>query len=474
MSDQPGADYRSRRYEMTSHEGIAHDDLASLGFDWSRAADPTMPARRPLVVYFPETTAEVAAIVQRCHERAEPFRIRSRGHSSNDLVLGGREVSILCTEHLHAIDAPDTTAETVRVQSGAVLSAVDRALAPRGFGLPVIGDHNHITAGGFASVGGVSPASHREGMFIDNIVALEYVDASGAPSRCVPADAVFARLVGGTGRFGVITALTLRIVRLDKRRQILRNRRQLTGRFATFVERSAAMIDDPGGAMMERSMWFDLPLPFGGALTVGSVSRYESTEPAAWKTAWNAAMYGLLHTIGWFAGRLPGWCDRVLQYLGVAGVLVSPRYASVANVEAFADKIIDSSVGDPTRMFIVFPPAERYAEMVVAVDHLCRRYRERWGCFTFLCMYVKGLRSPYLARAAGDPRREFSEIVMYHGVVPERLRGVLDLFVGELDDLCIAHDAFRYMHTRTVAPDDPRRLRIDPNEALAALTPHRP
>ena len=464
MSADHAADYRRRRYAMTSHEGLAHDHLEALGFDWSRVADPTMAARRPLTVHFPETAEEVAAIVR----RGEPLRIRSRGHSSNDLVLGGREMAILCTEYLNAVDAPDTVADTVRVQSGAVLADVDRALAPLGYGLPVIGDHNHITAGGFASVGGVSPASHREGMFVDTVQQLEYVDTGGALHTCGPGDAAFARLLGGTGRHGVITALTLRIVPLDKRRHLLRNHRQLTFRLDEFVAASEAMILEPQGAMMERSMWFDLPLPLGGSFTVGSVSRYVATSRRWWKAAWNAGMYGALHGLGWCAGRLPRRLDLLLQYIGVAGVLCSPRYASVRNVEAFADRIIDSSVGDPTRMFIVFPPAEQYQAMLFAVDALCRRYREQWGCFTFLCMYVKGLRSPYLERAAGVPGREFCEIVMYHGVVPARLRGVLDRFVGELDQLCVDHQAFRYMHTRTVPEDDPRRALIDPNLALAA------
>ena len=33
--------------------------------------------------------------------------------------------------------------------------------------------------GGFASVGGISPGSHRFGMFIDNVLEIEFVDWDG-------------------------------------------------------------------------------------------------------------------------------------------------------------------------------------------------------------------------------------------------------------------------------------------------------
>lgn len=41
---------------------------------------------------------------------------------------------------------------------------------------------------------------------------------------------------------------------------------------------------------------------------------------------------------------------------------------------------------------------------------------------------------------------------------------LLEDVVSDLDDLCIEHGAFRYMHTKTV--NDKRRLSIDPNIRL--------
>ncbi|MBX3023913.1 FAD-binding oxidoreductase [bacterium] len=464
------AEHPAPRYVVTSHETISHKSLDNLGHDWSLAADPDVAPRRPLAVFFPETTEEMARLIATHREQRIPYRIRARGHSSNGLVLGDRDTSIICTEYMNRIEPPDAESRTVWVQCGAVMAEIDAALATHGFGLPVIGDHNHITAGGFASVGGVSPASHRNGMFIDTLAGLEYVAPDGAVRSCGPGDADFDRLRGGTARHGVITRLQLRIIEIDKQRTILRNERRLTTSLERFLDWTAALVAGDRGAAMERAMWVDLPTPVG-SLRVGQVSRYVATPRTCWAVAWNRVAYGALHALGYVAGRLPGWLDRLVQYAGMAGVVLSPRYASIKNVETFADRIIDSSVGDPTRMLIVFPPADQYRAVAGALEALLRRHRAQSGCLTFICMYVKGIQSPYLERACGQPGRPFSEIVLYLGVEPVAMRGALDRLVSDIDDLCIAHGAFRYMHTRTVGPDDPRRAAIDPNLALERRSP---
>ena len=104
--------------------------------------------------------------------------VRSKGHSSNDLVLAGGG-SMLVTEKLSGSIELDESAMTVQVQGGQISAELDEWLAARGLGLPIIGDHNHITVGGFASVGGISGASHWQGLFVDNVVALELVDWDG-------------------------------------------------------------------------------------------------------------------------------------------------------------------------------------------------------------------------------------------------------------------------------------------------------
>ncbi|NIR35458.1 MAG: FAD-binding protein, partial [Actinobacteria bacterium] len=104
------------------------------------------------------------AAVEECRRLGQRLVVRSKGHSSNDLVtpVGG---AVLLTEELVGVLDVDTEAMTATAWAGTPSAAVDEVLARQGLGLPVIGDHAHITIGGFASVGGITASSFRYGMF---------------------------------------------------------------------------------------------------------------------------------------------------------------------------------------------------------------------------------------------------------------------------------------------------------------------
>jgi len=449
------------RSRISSHETFTHDSLESLGYDWERIGDPSIPPRYPLKIYLPETTEEIVAVVRAARDAGERLVVRSKGHSSNDLVLADRG-SVLVTERLNKIVALDEAARTITVQAGAVSAQLDDYLAERGYGLPVIGDHVHITVGGFASVGGISPASHRFGLFVDNVERLEYVDWDGEVHACSRTEEPerFHRVLCGLGRYGVIATMTLRFIQIDKYNTIWENEQTHYRDREAFIAGSARYVRDPGDVMMERGLWVDF-----GKLAVGQFSAYRETEQSRLKGLSNTLHYGYLHGLGYVQGRLPSKrVDRALKYVSMLGVLHSPRFASIKNIEFFTEKILDSTVGDPTRMFIVLGPLERYETIFRDLWRVMSDARDRHDCFTFLSVYVKSIRSAYLG--GGEPRR-FCELMFYVGIKPERMTGeVLDAVVSEFDDVCIRHGAFRYMHSRTVK--DPERVRrIDPNAQYA-------
>ena len=257
----------------------------------------------------------------------------------------------------------------------------------------------------------------------------------------------------------MIATLTCRIRAVDKLRTILENRRTITRDLERFLEVSSAVISHPGEAEMERGLWLDLPV-LGKPFAIGQFSDYRKTEQSWLKALRNRIAHGYLHALGYVAGRLPRMLDLIVQYLGVLGIILAPRYASIKNVEAFADKVLDATVGDSNRMLIVFAPAEKYADMFRALYELCREYRAAEGCVTYISVYVKGIDSPYLACGSG---KHFCELVLWLGIDPERMStDTLNRLVGKIDDLCVVNGAFRYMHTKTVK-DDLRRGRIDPN-----------
>ena len=450
----------------TSHAAFTHDALESLGSDWSRIAG-ARPGGFPAKVYLPESTADVVAAVREAAQLGQQLTIRAQGHSSNDLVVSDRG-AMLWTERLDGIGELDEAAMTVTVQAGAKLGRVDAALAAAGCGLPVMPDHPDLSAGGYASVGGLSPASHRHGLFADTIAALEYVDWSGRLVRCSRETDALAmrRVLTGAGRHGVIATLTCDVVRIDKAGTLLRNERRTYRDFASFARACTEFAADPGEALYSRAVWLDTSKPGGGrGLRIGQLSAYRAAGAGRLGRTRNDVAYGLLHRLGRsYRGRSPRTAAAMKAVGSLFGMVRTPRYATVANVEAFTDKVIDHTVGDPARTLVAVAPVATLEALFHGVNDACVELREREHCFTFVSMHAKAIRSPYLG--GGDPDARFGEIMLVLGLDRERMHdGLLAELVARVDALCIEHGAVRFLHTST--GDDPR---VDPNtpHALAA------
>src|SRR5579883_154907 len=118
----------SWRRRITSHETFTHDSIDSLGYDWERIANPSIAPKYPLKIYLPRTTEDIVKIVKDARTLGEKLTVRSKGHSSNDLVLsdGG---AVLVTEKLNSVVALNEEEMTVTVQAGAISAEVDDWLA---------------------------------------------------------------------------------------------------------------------------------------------------------------------------------------------------------------------------------------------------------------------------------------------------------------------------------------------------------
>jgi hypothetical protein len=446
----------------TSHARFSHDSLASLGYDWSRIGGAEGLGRYPRALYLPETTADVAAAVQESVLLQRPLRIRGSGHSSNDLVVSDRG-ALLCTERLSAIGRLDAGDGTITVQSGVTVGALEEHLAGRGFGLPVAPDHPDITVGGYASAGGLGPASHRFGLFADTIAAAEYVDWSGRITRVSRAGdpTALRRLLGGVGRHGVITELVCDVIAIDKRRTILRNERRVTRDFASFARICTRFAAEPEDARYARGVWLDAG---ERKPRLGQLSVYRDAPSGRRTRARNAVSYGALHRVGSLCSALPPGPAAAVKAAGsLAGMIASPRYASVRNIELFTDAIIDHTVGDPARTLVAVAPVETLEAAFHAIYDRCAELRSSEHCVTFISLHFKGIRSAYLA--GGSESRRYGELMLILGVDPARMtEALLDGLVADIDRLCLEHDAFRLLHTKTGA--DPR---VDPNSRYAAV-----
>src|SRR5262245_56694974 len=72
---------------ISSHGTFTHASIDSLGYDWERGADPAIRPMFPTKIYLPQTTEDIVRAVNEAKLLGERLTIRSKGHSSNDLVL---------------------------------------------------------------------------------------------------------------------------------------------------------------------------------------------------------------------------------------------------------------------------------------------------------------------------------------------------------------------------------------------------
>jgi hypothetical protein len=475
--------------EPTSHKSLHHGALAELGQDWSVVGEPDRPPRAPFKAYLPRDAEEAARALREAALLGEPPVLRGQAHSSNELVTAAQipqRGAVLLTTGMNRVLGVDPSAETVTVQSGALLADVDRFLATQAggpIGLPVIGDHTDITAGGFASVGGVGPASHRYGLFADNVLAAQYATPEGELRRCAldgpPAERrELLRLLLGTGRHGLLTELTLRTVPVDKYGTLLRLHRHFTTSLDDFLPRVGALLRAPDPAMRyERVLWVDHR---SGPVTVqaGEICAYHASSRNPVKSAVEAVGYGYLKGIGRIIGLCPAPIDDTLRLLGTAGMFTSPPWASIKNVERFTDIVLDYGVGDPPRWLVSFVPADRFEEFFEQARALLVAERARSGALGDLAMFAKGIDSRYLAGDADTPpprggtppaaSRRYAEVICFFGCPRGRMTApILAGLVDAFDELTLRCSGYRYLHTLTTAEPD-RRARLDANTRYSA------
>ena len=452
------------------HHEFAHDSIADLGYDWSRIGDPGIAAKPPFKVYLPRDAADVARAVAESRALGETLTVRGSGHSSNDLVLapGG---SVLVTRQMNRILAIDHATPSVTVEAGASLIEVDRALAAEGLGLPVVGDHRHITVGGFASVGGVSPASHRYGLFVDNVRAIDYVDERGDIARCGPHSDPdrFRRLLTGCGRHGVIVGVELAALRVDKRAQWLVDTGRAFRDMDDFIGYGEELLNDRESGRMQRGYWTDLS-DGNPALRFGKWASYQPCSGSWPQRARRGLSQRLRGAWGSRVSGLPAALGGPARVVSGLGNIFAPPYQSLRDAETLADVVMDYSVGDPVRWWATWTPMPNYRSTFHRLYNLYRCYRAETGCLTAISVLTQGIRSPYLTGDDTDPAPH-GQVMMICGVRPDRLTpDVLARLTAETDDICLDEGALRYLHSPT-STDPDRLARLDPNAAANTPAP---
>jgi FAD/FMN-containing dehydrogenase len=162
----------------------------------------------PVAVVDAETVADVQATVRAARHGRLPLTVLSTGHGT----VAGTDGGLLLRTSRMAQVLVDPDRGVARVGPGVRWSEVVAAAEP--FGLaPLSGDTPSVGVVGYTLGGGLSWLSRKYGFAADSLLRAELVTADG---RVVVADQhrhaeLFWALRGGSGNFGVVTSLELRL-----------------------------------------------------------------------------------------------------------------------------------------------------------------------------------------------------------------------------------------------------------------------
>ncbi|MCO8144566.1 FAD-binding protein [Rhodovulum tesquicola] len=175
------------------------------------------PPALPEAVAFPETTAEVAAIMHACAAHGLPITAFGTGSSLEGQHLpirGGLSLDLSRMDRVLAIHPEDQIAV---VQPGLTRTRLNADLRATGLFFPVDPGAD-ASLGGMAATRASGTTTVRYGTMRENVLALEAVMADGAVirtgSRAQKSSAGYDLthlLVGSEGTLGIITELTLRL-----------------------------------------------------------------------------------------------------------------------------------------------------------------------------------------------------------------------------------------------------------------------
>src|SRR5436190_12001240 len=157
---------------------------------------------------------DVIACVNFARENNLLLAIRGGGHNAGGLGIANDALVIDLAPIKHT--RVDQAAQTVTVGGGCTWSDVDRATHAFGMAVPS-GIISTTGVGGLTLGGGVGHLTRKCGLTIDNLLSADVVLANG---KSVKAGAeenpdLFWALRGGGGNFGVVTAFTFKLHKID-------------------------------------------------------------------------------------------------------------------------------------------------------------------------------------------------------------------------------------------------------------------
>jgi FAD/FMN-containing dehydrogenase len=258
---------------------LGRDDAA---LRWAAEDFGHVVHHRPRAVLRPGGVADVVAMVAFAAEAGLSVAARGAGHSTygQAQTAGGIVVDMAALAEVGQVHG-----DRITVQAGALWSEVLDATLAHGATPPVLTDYLGTSVGGTLSVGGVGGASHRHGLQVDSVLALDVVTGTGDVLSCSPEQnrGLFDAALAGLGQCGVITAATLRLLPAPARARCYRlyyqdlgsylaDQRLLVAGEGRFDYLEGQIVPGPGGwrCLLEVAVYYTPPsTPDDGDLLAG-------------------------------------------------------------------------------------------------------------------------------------------------------------------------------------------------------------
>ncbi|HEY8371142.1 MAG TPA: FAD-binding oxidoreductase [Pseudonocardiaceae bacterium] len=183
------------------------------GYDTELAGFQTALRHRPTVVVGATDAADVQAAVRFAADHGLPVAVQATGHGLAVPAEGGVLVS---TRRMTRVRV-DPQTRTAWVEAGACWEPVITEAARHGLA-PLSGSSPQVGAVSYTLNGGLGLLARRYGYAADHVRALDLVTADGRRHRVTPDGdpELFWALCGGPGGLGVVTALEIGLVPVDR------------------------------------------------------------------------------------------------------------------------------------------------------------------------------------------------------------------------------------------------------------------
>ena len=182
------------------------------GYDAARTPWNVAVQQLPAAVAVPTSAEEVAEVVRAAAAAGLRVAPQSTGHNPGPLA-GRLENTVLLRLSDFTGVSVDPERRTARVLGGTVWQDVVEAAAAHGLAV-MHGSSPDVGVAGFTLGGGLSWYARSAGLTCNHVIAAEVVLADGTLVRADSEhnSALFWALRGGSGNFGVVTALELRLL----------------------------------------------------------------------------------------------------------------------------------------------------------------------------------------------------------------------------------------------------------------------